>query len=495
MTILDGKKIRDEILTKVKKEVASLSFTPIFCDVLVGNDPASFQYVQMKKKNAEMVGIEFHSANFPETITTPDLIKEIKILNEMKNMCGIIVQLPLPSHLDRQMILDSIDPALDVDCLGTTRSEKFYQNYGGERDLGFPAAVSCMVLLDSLNLDLKNPHQDGASKKIVVLGQGNLVGKPVVALLKLRGLSPTIITSKTPARNAFSIADAGGENKEELIKEADVIISGMGQGKYITGEMIKEGAVLIDAGTSEDNGSIVGDVDLNSVKDVAGYVSPVPGGVGPVTVAMLLRNVLIVAKNRRIFKSSLTPTPLQSTGEGNKVFYITGMSGTGKSTVVEKLAEKGIFPIDADSIKGLTYWIDKETKEKTEWHPGMSKEWYSKHQYVCDKEKLVNLIKNSPKGIVVVAGLFNNRSELRDLFDKVFLLQCKEETFLKRIIERENHNFGKHPLEQENILSWYKNFEREVLEEGAIPINTEHPLKEVVEEIYKYIELVNKKLP
>jgi methylenetetrahydrofolate dehydrogenase (NADP+)/methenyltetrahydrofolate cyclohydrolase len=286
MQIIDGKKIRDEILAKVKGEVAVLPFAPIFCDVLVGNDPASFQYVQMKKKNAEMIGIDFHSANFPETITTPDLIKEIKILNEISNMCGIIVQLPLPAHLDRQMILNSIDPKLDVDCLGTIAGEKFYNNYDSENDLGFPAAVSCMVLLDSLNLD-NNPSTALRTRKIVVLGQGNLVGKPVVALLKFRGLNPEIIRSKT-------------ENKEKIIKEADIIISGMGQGKYITGDMIKSGAVLIDAGTSEDNGSIVGDVDLESVKDVAGYVSPVPGGVGPVTVAVLLKNVLTVAKNKSL---------------------------------------------------------------------------------------------------------------------------------------------------------------------------------------------------
>jgi dephospho-CoA kinase len=167
-----------------------------------------------------------------------------------------------------------------------------------------------------------------------------------------------------------------------------------------------------------------------------------------------------------------------------KLFYITGISGAGKSTVVEKLAEKGIFSIDADSVKGLTHWIDKNTREKAEWCPGMSADWYKKHQYICYKEKLINLIKNSPKDIVAVAGLFNNRSELRDLFDKVFLLQCKEETFLKRITERESHDFGKHPLEQENILSWYKNFEREVLEEGAIPINVDRPLVEVVNEIF-----------
>ncbi|MFA6524439.1 MAG: bifunctional 5,10-methylenetetrahydrofolate dehydrogenase/5,10-methenyltetrahydrofolate cyclohydrolase [Candidatus Paceibacterota bacterium] len=286
MKIINGRKIRDEILSKLKKDVASLSFKPIFCDVLIGDDLASTQYVRMKKRTAESVGISFHDAIFPSTISTNELVEEIKILNKMPNMCGIIIQLPLPESLDKKKILDAIDPSLDVDCLGEERSKEFY---GGKIDLGLPAPLSCMEILDSLNLDLK-------SKKIVVLGQGELVGKPVTALLKFRGLNPKVITRKTPARNA-SHSDAGGENKEDLIKQADIIISGMGNGKYITGDMVKSGVVIIDAGTSEENGAIVGDVDLDSVKDVASFVSPVPGGVGPVAVAMLLKNVVNVAKN------------------------------------------------------------------------------------------------------------------------------------------------------------------------------------------------------
>jgi methylenetetrahydrofolate dehydrogenase (NADP+)/methenyltetrahydrofolate cyclohydrolase len=286
MQIIDGKKIKNDILAKVKKEVEALPFFPVFCDVLVGNDPASLQYVHMKARNAEAVGVKFHSATFPETITTADLIKEIKILNETPNMCGIIVQLPLPPHLNKQQILDSINPELDVDCLGSVNNEKFYQSYDSEKDLGLPTALSCVRILDSINLD-SNPSTSLRTRKIVVLGQGNLVGKPTSALLRFRGLKPNMIGKET-------------ENKEQFIKEADVIISGMGRGKYITGDMIKKGAVLIDAGTSEDEGAIVGDVDLDSVKDVAGYVSPVPGGVGPVTVAVLINNVLTVAKNKNI---------------------------------------------------------------------------------------------------------------------------------------------------------------------------------------------------
>lgn len=274
--IIDGKKLSLEILKKIKAEVASLPFVPVFCDVLVGDDPASLQYVGMKARQAEKVGIHFHPANFPTTITTSELIEEIKKLNEIENMCGIIVQLPLLEHLDKRSVLDAIDPKLDVDCLGTIASEKFYSGWNA-LEIGFPTALACIQLLDSLKLNLSD-------KKIIVLGQGMLVGKPVVALLRFCGLNPDIITSKT-------------ENKTELIKNADIIISGMGKAKYIRGDMIKEGVVLIDAGTSEDGGGIVGDVDLESVKNIAGFVSPVPGGVGPVTVAMLLQNVLTVAKN------------------------------------------------------------------------------------------------------------------------------------------------------------------------------------------------------
>src|SRR3989344_5674888 len=281
--IIDGKKIRKGILENIRRDVALLPFTPVFSDVLVGKDPASAQYVRMKAKTAESVGMAFHKADFPDSITTDELLAEIKKLNEIKNMCGIIVQLPLPAHIDKQKVFDTIEPGLDVDCLGRIASEKFYK---GDTSIGFPTALACMALLESLNLNLKDPPRLGeAGKKIAVLGQGMLVGRPVSALLRFRGLEPAIIDINTP-----------NKDKAELIKGADVIISGMGAGKYITGGMLKPGVVLIVAGTSESEGGIVGDVNLESVKDVASYVSPVPGGVGPVTVAMLLNNVLSVAK-------------------------------------------------------------------------------------------------------------------------------------------------------------------------------------------------------
>jgi methylenetetrahydrofolate dehydrogenase (NADP+)/methenyltetrahydrofolate cyclohydrolase len=258
MQIIDGKKIRDEILAKVKEEVATLSFSPVFCDVLIGEDPVSAQYVRMKAR-------------------MEDLIKEIKILNKMENMCGIIIQLPLPASLDQRKVLNAIDSRLDVDCLGSVASLKFYN---GDFTITFPTALACMHLLDSLNLDLKD-------KKIIIIGKGELVGRPVKKLLNARNLETFVIDRKTEEAE-----------KIKKLKEADVIISATGKGKLINGKMIKEGVVLIDAGTSELGAGIVGDIDLDSVSEMAGYVSPVPGGVGPVTVAMLLNNVLIVAKEK-----------------------------------------------------------------------------------------------------------------------------------------------------------------------------------------------------
>ncbi len=273
--IIDGKKIRQQILDRVKEKVAVLLFVPVFCDILVGSDPVSAQYVRMKAKTAESVGIKFRSADFPESITTEELIAEIENLNRVPHMCGIIVQLPLPAHINRQAVVDAIKPSLDVDCLGATASDKFYAN---ANPIGFPTAIACLTALDSTGVDL-------SSKNIVVLGRGTLVGRPVAHLLEARGLSITVINRNT-------------ENAEELLKNADVVISGTGQGKFITGEKIKTGAVIVDAGTSEDNGGIIGDVDLESVEPVASYVSPTPGGVGPITVAVLLSNVLLVAEQK-----------------------------------------------------------------------------------------------------------------------------------------------------------------------------------------------------
>ena len=277
-TIIDGKKLRDEILAKVKNEVATLSFQPVFCDVLVGDDGVSAQYVRMKAKTAESIGIKFYNVHLPENISNEELVSEIKKINNIPNMCGLIIQLPLPAHFEKQKILNAVSPAIDVDCLNIETSNIFYENKG---NLGFPTALACVHILDSLNIEMND-------KRIVIIGQGILVGKPVTHILENRGLKVDIITRSTEE-----------EAKNIFIKNADIIISATGSGKIIKGDMLKEGVIVVDAGTSESGGGIVGDVDLDGVQGVASFVSPVPGGVGPVTVAMLLNNVLQVAKNKQ----------------------------------------------------------------------------------------------------------------------------------------------------------------------------------------------------
>ncbi|MFA6386824.1 MAG: bifunctional 5,10-methylenetetrahydrofolate dehydrogenase/5,10-methenyltetrahydrofolate cyclohydrolase [Candidatus Paceibacterota bacterium] len=273
MQIIDGRKIKEEILNELKTKVEALPFPPIFCDILVGDDKVSASYVRIKEKAAESIGIKFKAVNFSASVTTEEILEEIDNLNRVPLLCGIIIQLPLPSGIDKQTVLDAIDPSLDVDCLGSFNSEIFY-NIGG--NIGYPTALACMKLLDSLDLDLEN-------KNIVVIGRGKLVGLPVTHLLEIRGLKVSVVHSQT-------------ENSSEIISNADVIISATGRGKYITGDMVKEGVVIIDAGTSEENGAVVGDVDMESVLDKASFMTPSPGGVGPVTVAMLLENVYKVAQ-------------------------------------------------------------------------------------------------------------------------------------------------------------------------------------------------------
>jgi methylenetetrahydrofolate dehydrogenase (NADP+)/methenyltetrahydrofolate cyclohydrolase len=218
--------------------------------------------------------LAFRCRDLPSDITTESLVQRIRALNIEPNLAGLIVQLPLPAHIEKQATLDAIDPRIDVDCITQKNSALFYSS---NPLFSPPTALAIMEILGSLPFSLKG-------KSVVVVGQGDLVGRPITHLLRAQGLE-------------VAVADATTSNLAALTQTADILISGTGHPGLITGLMVKEGSVVIDAGTSESTGGIVGDVDFPSVEKVAGFISPVPGGVGPVTVAKLLQNVVSAAKS------------------------------------------------------------------------------------------------------------------------------------------------------------------------------------------------------
>lgn len=265
MTI-DGRKISEQLQEEISKRVKDLSFTPILCDIIVGNDAVSFSYVRIKQRAAEKCGFEFQAIALPEDSTEAEVIAAIEKAQAQERLCGLIVQLPLPKHLNDNEILSAINPAVDVDVINPVTPGQFVS----------PTPAAILHILDSLMLDL-------TVEKFLVLGQGNLVGKPVAESLQARGYDVTVADENTP-------------NTNELMKEASVIISGVGKPKLITGRKVKDNVIVIDAGTSESDGTIVGDVDFESVSAKARFVTPSPGGVGPITVAKLLENTLISAE-------------------------------------------------------------------------------------------------------------------------------------------------------------------------------------------------------
>jgi len=255
-----------EMLTKLQSEVRKLLFQPLFCDILIGDDPVATAFVKIKLRRADEVGYKPRLIQLPVTATTEAVIEEIRKIQRDPFLSGLIIQFPLPPNLDKTAILNTIDSRVDVDCLKNVKTR-----------LKSPTAAAVAAILDQLLIDL-------TTKKILVIGQGELVGLPVTNLLKERGLN--VIT-----------ADVTTTNLSELTIGADIIISATGSPKLIKGNMLKVGVILIDCGTSESAGSIVGDVDVESVESKVEILAPVPGGVGPITVAMLLQNVLEVAKD------------------------------------------------------------------------------------------------------------------------------------------------------------------------------------------------------
>jgi methylenetetrahydrofolate dehydrogenase (NADP+) / methenyltetrahydrofolate cyclohydrolase len=267
--IIDGKDVSKGILAGLKQRVAQLKFIPKMVDVVVGDDPVTESYVNIKSKRAREVGIDFEVLKFPADITQEQLQKEVRDINQTQDLCGILVQLPLPEHINRQLILDTIDSLLDVDVITTENLGRLFAGVSKQ----FPPTASAILHI------LKTSGVDLVGSNILVIGSGDLVGKPTAFMLMAEQATVTI-------------ANASTKNLKTLCASADVIISGTGVPGLVKAGMVKPDHMIIDAGTAESGSGIAGDVDFETVSQIARLVTPVPGGVGPVTVAMLLKNVV-----------------------------------------------------------------------------------------------------------------------------------------------------------------------------------------------------------
>ena len=269
--IIDGKKISQEIKDELKERVASLKAegkTAALAVIQVGNDPASCVYVNNKKKACAYIGIESISYELPEETTENELLTLVEKLNEDDSVHGILVQLPVPKHIDADKIIQTISPKKDVDG--------FHPQNVGNLVIGEKGFVSCtpagiIELLKRSNIEI-------AGKNCVVIGRSNIVGKPMALLMLRENATVTIAHSKT-------------RDLKAICKQADILIVAIGKPQFITAEYVKEGAVVIDVGIHRDeNNKLCGDVAYAEVEQVASAITPVPGGVGPMTIAMLMHN-------------------------------------------------------------------------------------------------------------------------------------------------------------------------------------------------------------
>lgn len=275
--IIDGKAIAAAVRAQVAAEVADLAargIKPGLAVVLVGEDPASQTYVRNKEKQAVAAGMHSEVHRMSADVSTADVLARVAALNRATQIHGILVQLPLPDQVDEQQVLEAIRPEKDVDGFHPVNVGRLHS--GGNPLLPCTPA-GCMELIDSTGVALKGAEA-------VVVGRSNIVGKPMAALLLRRHCTVTVCHSRTRDLAAHTRA-------------ADVLIAAVGRAKMITGEMIKPGAVVIDVGINRDaEGKLVGDVDFAGAAAVAGHITPVPGGVGPMTIAMLLKNTVEAAR-------------------------------------------------------------------------------------------------------------------------------------------------------------------------------------------------------
>ena len=274
--IMDGKRLRDKILSNLKSEIEDFTKKPVLAVILVGDDPASRIYVNNKKKTAENIGIKSIVIEYPANIEEELLLKKIKDLNSDDEVNAILVQLPLPRHIDKQKVIDAISPLKDVDCFTIENCGKLYT---GLEPYVYPCTPQgILYLLDEYKINLEGKH-------VVVIGRSNLVGKPAAQLALKRNATVTVCHSHT-------------KNLSDITKTADVLISAVGE-VLIEDDMMKDDCVVIDVGIFRDcNGKVRGDVNFETVSKKASYITPVPGGVGPMTIASLMVNTVKLYKEQ-----------------------------------------------------------------------------------------------------------------------------------------------------------------------------------------------------
>ncbi len=278
--IISGKEVSAFIQSKMAEEVKSLNDKGIAVSlavIIVGEDPASKVYVGNKKKACEKLGINSYEYALPEKTTQQELLDLIEELNTRDDVNGILCQLPLPKHLDEKTVINAINPEKDVDC--------FHPMNVGKVSIGDGKILPCTPagIMEMLRYEGISPE----GKNCVVIGRSNIVGKPISSLLLNANGTVTTCHSKT-------------KNLAEVTREADILVAAVGRPLFVTADMVKEGAVVIDVGIHRDeNNKLCGDVDFESVEPKAGYITPVPGGVGPMTIAMLMCNTVAAAKMQK----------------------------------------------------------------------------------------------------------------------------------------------------------------------------------------------------
>jgi methylenetetrahydrofolate dehydrogenase (NADP+)/methenyltetrahydrofolate cyclohydrolase len=293
MQLLDGKKIsediKDEIKIEVNKMKANGEKVPHLAAVIVGNDGASLTYVGSKVKACKRVGFESTLVKLPSTISELELLKKIEELNQDDNIDGFIVQLPLPKQIDEQKVLMAVDPSKDVDG--------FHPENFGKMALDMTTFIPAtpfgiLELLERYNVETSGKHT-------VVIGRSHIVGRPMSILMGRKGF---------PGNSTVTLTHSHTKNISQITTQADIIITALGVPNYLKAEMVKDGVVVIDVGItrvsddSEKGYKITGDVDFENVSKKASYITPVPGGVGPMTIAMLLKNTLLAREMRRAKK-------------------------------------------------------------------------------------------------------------------------------------------------------------------------------------------------